>query len=334
MRKLVTTRALGTLRKIGAFSLAADSPRRRDSLLILCYHGISLGDEHKWWPHMYLTPAQFRSRLECIRRTGASVLALDEALDRLQRGYLPLRSVVITFDDGFVDFAKHAVPILSEFGYPCTLYLTTHYCDRRLPIIGLALDYVLWKSRKGAAALPKLGIRQSLPLHTFEQRQLIVRHILAEMDDRGMTTLAKDELAREIAADLGVDYDEILRQRILQIMSPSEVREAVKAGIDIQLHTHRHRTPGNKDLFLQEIEDNRRRIIELTGKEPVHFCYPSGQYEPQFFGWLAECGVKSATTCETGLAKRSSPAMKLPRVLDDSGMNLLRFESVLSGLFV
>jgi len=334
VRRALTANALRTLRSIGAFSYAADSPRRRNSLLILCYHGIALQDEHLCWPHLFITAKQFRERLRSLQQQGASVLPLEEALARLQSGSLPPRSVVLTFDDGFCDYLEHAVPVLAEFNFPCTLYLTTHYCDHRLPIINLVLDYVIWKSGNTSVSLPRYGLKQNLPSTSFEQRQAIVKYLLNYAQRRGMDTSSKDELAREVAEDLGVNYGKIIEQRILQILSPDEVRQTAKAGTDIQLHTHRHRVPKNQVLFTREIEDNRRRIIDLTGKTPEHFCYPSGVYSPEFFEWLRTCGVKSATTCESGLAFRNSAPMRLPRVLDDSGMNALRFESVVSGLFV
>jgi peptidoglycan/xylan/chitin deacetylase (PgdA/CDA1 family) len=333
-RKRLSTAALKAMRAAGGFTIAADSGRRRNSLLILCYHGISLADEHRWLPSLYITPQQFRERLRLLYRSGASVLPLDEALARLRLGSLPPRSVALTFDDGFVDYRQHAVPTLREFNFPCTLYLTTHYCDYRLPIINLALDYVLWKSRKSTASFPKFGIPERLPLISFDERQVIVWRLLKYAEECKMDTVGKDELARELADDLGVDYEAILNQRLLQLMTPEEVTETAKAGIDVQLHTHRHRVPRDRALFRREIEDNRRRIIDLTGKTPVHFCYPSGEYYPEFFGWLEQSGVQSATTCDMALAHRDSASMQMPRMLDDSGMDLLRFESVVAGLFV
>jgi peptidoglycan/xylan/chitin deacetylase (PgdA/CDA1 family) len=98
------------------------------------------------------------------------------------------------------------------------------------------------------------------------------------------------------------------------------------------LHTHRHRTPANRDLFLREIRDNARRIHELTGRTPEHFCYPSGVTSPQFLPWLRECGVRSATTCSQALAKASDEPLMLPRFLDASGVDDLDFESWLSGI--
>ncbi len=85
---------------------------------------------------------------------------------------------------------------------------------------------------------------------------------------------------------LSIDYDEILRSRLLQILNPAEVEAVKRAGIDVELHTHRHRTPRDQRLFVKEVEDNRRRIIDLTGKNPLHFCYPERGLFGRIF-WMA-----------------------------------------------
>ena len=121
---------------------------------------------------------------------------------------------------------------------------------------------------------------------------------------------------------------------MFQILSPDEVRTVSNAGIAIELHTHRHRTPRNRDLFLKEIKDNRNQIQEMTGQDAVHFCYPSGVHEPEFEPWLREAGVRTATTCDTGLAVPESEWMRLPRVLDVNGMLPVRFETIIAGFLV
>src|ERR1019366_7971111 len=121
MNRTLKKAVLHTLRSTGIFSVAT-RVRRRKTLVILCYHGISLRDEHEWEGGLYIPPARFRQALEWLREWNANVLPLAEGLNRLHVGSLPPRSVVITFDDGFYDFYRHAWPLLSEFGFPCTLY--------------------------------------------------------------------------------------------------------------------------------------------------------------------------------------------------------------------
>jgi len=323
---------LSVLRDAGAFSVIANSKRRQNKLLILCYHGIALRDEHEWLGQLYITPDRFHQRLETLKSYGANVVPLNEGIERLRTHSLPPRSVVITFDDGFHDFHHHAVPILLSFGYPCTLYLTTHYCEYRVPIFNLIVSYMLWKSGHSDFNFPAIGIENPMPVRGYRERARAVQAIMHWTNTRRMTTLAKDQVARELAARLRIDYDDLVRNRLLQIMSSSEVNAIAKSGVQVQLHTHRHRTPRDRDLFEREIRDNRERILEYTGSEPFHFCYPSGDYAYEFLPWLRDLGVRSATTCEPGLAKRASEPLLLPRFLDATSVSDIDFESWLCGV--
>src|SRR6267378_4398499 len=84
-------------------------------------------------------------RLELLARNNCSVLPLREAVDRLARNDLPPRSVAITFDDGFYDFAVRAHPVVQEFGVPVTVYQTSYYSTFNRPIFDVACSYILWK---------------------------------------------------------------------------------------------------------------------------------------------------------------------------------------------
>lgn len=323
-----------TLRSAGVYSMAAHSARRKNRLLILCYHGISLSDEHDWLGFLFVSPERFRQRLTCLRDMQANVLSLSEGLARLQNGTLPDRSVVLTFDDGFYDFRRHAVPMLNEFGFPCTLYLTTYYSGLPFPIINLALDYLMFKCGRESVDVPQPdGSSRIMPLTTWMDRQQAKLAYIAYFNAKGLSTVEKNEFARSLAGGFGIDYDAVLKSRYGQVMTPDEAAEAARAGIDIQLHTHRHRTPIDRELFLRELRDNARRIREISGKEPRHFCYPSGHNDQAFLPWLREFGVTSATTCDRGFASPSSDPLLLPRVLDDSNMDPVEFEGIVSGLF-
>jgi peptidoglycan/xylan/chitin deacetylase (PgdA/CDA1 family) len=323
---------LATLRSTGVFSLLANSHRRNSRLLILCYHGVSLRDEHEWSPDLYVTPDLLRRRFQLLKDYAANVLPLGEALDRLQTGALPPRSVVLTFDDGFYDFRVHALPALQGFGFPCTLYLTTHYCYRRLPIFRLIVRYLLWKSRKERVDLTGFGPLGPVSVGTEPERLNVASTMLEWVISAGMSTAAQDEVARRLAQLLRLDYDDLLRARVLQILSPEEVTGISRAGVEVELHTHRHRTPRNRDLFLREVRDNTASIMEFTGRRPAHFCYPSGDYASAFVPWLKELGVRSATTCELGLAAPGADPFRLPRVLDDNSIASIDLESYLCGL--
>ena len=55
--------ALQAFQRTGGFNLVADSDWRRQRLLILCYHGISLDDEHLWNGALNMPPDLLEQRL-------------------------------------------------------------------------------------------------------------------------------------------------------------------------------------------------------------------------------------------------------------------------------
>jgi peptidoglycan/xylan/chitin deacetylase (PgdA/CDA1 family) len=324
---------LDLLKGAGVFELVANSRWRRERLLILCYHGVSLEDEHLWRPFLYLSTTQLAKRLEALCNMRCSVLPLGEALNRLRVRDLPPRSVALTFDDGTYDFYKQAYPLLKQHGFPVTVYQTTYYSDHALPVFNLMCSYLLWKRReKQAIDARGLGLSGSMDVRTELGRHRVVRGLIDLSERENLNAGQKNEIARRLAEILEIDYSVLLQKRILQLMNEQELADIVANGVDVQLHTHRHRTPDEEQPFRREVVENRDRIRIVTGKEAAHFCYPSGVYQKQFFGWLEKENIASATTCDAGLATRNGNRYLIPRLVDTSGRTQLEFDSWVSGV--
>ncbi len=322
------------LRRSGLFRVAAASRWRTERLLILCYHGVSLADEHEWNNELYVPPALFRQRLEALKRARSSVLPLGDALERLSAGTLPPRSVAITFDDGTYDFYARAFPLLREFGFPATVYLTTYYCHFQRPVFDTGCRYVLWRSGQRevdfTGLVPGIG---RMPVATFDEGKRAMVAVRERAEAEHLSGAQKDDLLRAIAARAGVNYEALFGKRLLYLMAPDEVREVAAAGIDVQLHTHRHRTPDDCGAFMKEIDDNRASIESILGSGTrAHFCYPSGVYRPPFLGWLRQAGVRSATTTDFGIASAADEMLLLPRLVDTGNITPLHFEAWLTGV--
>ncbi len=324
---------LGCLKAFGVFTLLKQSKWRQERLLILAYHGLSIDDEHEWDPELFMPPDVFRERMRLLKDLGYTVLPLDEAVQRLHSNNLPKNAVALTFDDGFYDFYKHAHPILKEFNFPATLYLTTFYSHYNRPIFDEVCSYLLWKGRSLTLNLKELTGRDAkLALSNPAEREKAEDEILEFARHQELSAEEKDALAAKLAGLVEVDYDDLCRRRILNLLTPDETRKLAAEGIDIELHTHRHRTPRDRQLFAREIEDNRNSIRAVTGSIARHFCYPSGDYDRTFLPWLSELGVTSATTCEVSLATPSSQPLLLPRLVDTCLHTPIEFEGWLTGV--
>ncbi len=88
---------------------------------VLMYHSISDAPGPTSIP-----PAVFRGQMDTLAACGYGAVPLSDLADWLGGAReLPPRSAVITFDDGFADFAEHAAPVLRARGWTATVFLPT-----------------------------------------------------------------------------------------------------------------------------------------------------------------------------------------------------------------
>ena len=332
-----TLRALvvGAAEDLGVNRWMLSTRWRAQRLLILCYHGFALRDEHRWDPALYLSADTLRRRLEYLRSQRVNLLPLGDALTRLRTGTLPERSVAVTVDDGFYDFLARGYPLFQEFACPVTLYVSTYYVEHRWPVFNVMAGYLLWiAATRGVGAIrdPLLN-GQPVPIDSDTRRLATTELLKTRAAEQGLSGGEKDAVLARLATSLGIDYAELVESRLLTLLRPDELRAIDRALVDVQLHTHRHRVPEDRALFRREIEDNRDALARLGSARNglIHFCYPSGVYRPAFLPWLRELGVESATTCEPGLASRDCDPLLLPRFIDTERITAAEFAAWTSG---
>jgi peptidoglycan/xylan/chitin deacetylase (PgdA/CDA1 family) len=315
---------------IGLFRLARRMTR--NGLRILCYHGFSMIDESRFSPRTFIEPGTFKKRMLFIRHKGFPVLSLEEALKAFDNGTLPPNAVVITIDDGFFSTYKLAWPILRELSMPAIVYVTTYYAIKQTPIFRLAVQYMFWKTTAQSLDTTGLGFSETgvIPVATMEQKRsallAAIRHGESQCNNE-----KREWLANLLGERLGVDYRAIVNSRIFNVMSPEEIIDLARGGIGIELHSHRHNLPLDHSGARREIEENRVILERLTGSSLIHFCYPSGFYRLEQLPWLAESGIFSAVTGESGLNYPHTPKLRLKRFVDGEDVSFIEFEGEVMG---
>jgi peptidoglycan/xylan/chitin deacetylase (PgdA/CDA1 family) len=318
--------------RLGVNAAIAQSRWRQERLLILCYHGVSILDEHLW-DELFVSPELLDRRLRWLRRHKYAILPLDEAVERLYAGELPPKAVALTFDDGLHDFSARAMPVLGAHSAPATVYVTTFYVAHRLPVFNPTVSYLMWKGAGREFSVPGMGQPLRAPAREDRDARNALRdRIIAHRDEAGVDVREQHAWLEQMASALRVDFTELMENRILQLMTPGELAGLDRSLVDLQLHTHRHRTPKDRDLFQRELDDNRQALAPFGDTDGLrHFCYPSGQYTAEQVQWLAENGVVSATTCDPGLATRASRPLLLPRLIDSELLTDAKFGAWASG---
>lgn len=331
MRSILKKTILYLAKYSGLFSIARQATK--SGLRILCYHGFEINDETGFRPQLFININKFSDRLDSIEKYGFPVLGLSEANKRLQRGDLPANALVITIDDGFYSVYKQAAGLLVQKKFPATVYVTTYFVQKETPIFRLVIQYMFWKSGVAELVLKDRfwAAEQVIDLSNEEKKALLIMDVI-EYGENSCNEMRREEISVELGELLDVDYSSIKSERLLSLMTAEELRNLAGYGLDIQLHTHRHCFPPDREGALREIQENRSALQEIAGIGKLeHFCYPSGIYSMEQWPWLRAAGVVTATTCEPGLNYPETPVMGLMRFLDGNNIARIEFEAELFG---
>jgi peptidoglycan/xylan/chitin deacetylase (PgdA/CDA1 family) len=309
----------------------------RDGLRIICYHGVAVADEYKYRSRHYIRKELFRHRIEYLQRKRYPILPLGEAVEALGVERLPPCATVITMDDGWEGVYSVALPIIKELGIPVTLYVPTYYIEHPMPVFSVTLAYLFWWTRARRVDLPR-GLGVFALDSQAEQAEAVAQEL-------GASLSAADRLKflKEMAEALDVSFKDIETQRLFRALDEQQLRLLADAGVDIQLHSHRHEWPlDDREKVECEIAENRAFLGRLVSHPLEHFCYPSGAYplpdgrllfasELNQGEWLAALGVKSATTIEPGLNYSDTPRFALRRLMDGHPVSDIEFEAEMTG---
>jgi peptidoglycan/xylan/chitin deacetylase (PgdA/CDA1 family) len=116
-------------KKTDAVTLVDDIKNKHNDkgIPVLMYHaiGYEAGNTAR------LPKENFKKQMKYLKNNGYVTLTLDEAYDFFAKNKpVPEKSVVLTFDDGYVDNYLEALPILKEFGFKATIFVITDAVDK------------------------------------------------------------------------------------------------------------------------------------------------------------------------------------------------------------
>lgn len=319
----------------GMFALFRRLTRNRPR--ILCYHGGTIGDEHRFNGKLFCPPAVLRQRLEWLKAKDFVPASLDQVATP---GMAPMGGIAlaITLDDGWYSSEACLLPLLAEYGHEPVLYLHTEMCETDAPVAGVALRFIIWKAPQASVELAGFGAELDGSYALDQPRE---RQRLSANGDRWFASMPRDATTVTAALErfgtaLGVAPATLdLNSRRFSYMRREELHRAAARGCKIELHGHTHH------YHLGEPERNRDNIeacaahIEAAGlPRPHHYCYPSGAYDGAAAPTLARIGVRTATTCLPGLVRPDDGDSRyfLPRFLDGGNVAMIEFEAEMSGV--
>lgn len=121
-------RFLGALVAITALLAGGAGAQPSTGVPVLMYHRIDpVVPADAVGRQLTLDPAVFEAQLAWLRAHHIRAVTMDELAGELARGAPPVRTVVLTFDDGYADAATVATPLLVKYGARATFYVSAGF---------------------------------------------------------------------------------------------------------------------------------------------------------------------------------------------------------------
>lgn len=105
----------------------------KDKVAVLCYHNIATAEEKSNFSDeadMIIDIENFEAQLKFLKQNNYKTLTLDEFY-KWKEGKLklPVKSVLITFDDGFLSNYYYAFPLLKKYNMNAAVFVVGEYAD-------------------------------------------------------------------------------------------------------------------------------------------------------------------------------------------------------------
>jgi peptidoglycan/xylan/chitin deacetylase (PgdA/CDA1 family) len=296
-----------------AFSRSVALLERVDSkqpnlLRVLMYHRVDEPDAHPaLCPRLAIPPKDFDQQMSYLA-SNYYVVSMPELLDACQTGaILPPRSVMVTFDDAYCDFAEHAWPIMKRYRLPVTLFVPTAFPDQP--------ERTFWWDRLHQA-ISSTTRRDSLntpigqlPLATAAQRHGAFTRLRAyvKMLPHGKAMALIDQICDELDASHPEHH----------VLGWEELRRLACEGVTLGAHTRTHPLMNRispEEARAEAVGSLRDLEREIGSILPI-FAYPSGGVNDETVRVLEHEGFALALTTVRGINDlRAADRLRLRRI--------------------
>lgn len=296
---------------------------KKNKVLSLYYHRVNVLERD--YNLLCVSPIKFRQQMLYLKNNYQIARFEDDW------NLLDTDAVVVTFDDGYLDNLKYAVPILEELEIPATIFLSTGGLDRMKEFWWDELEQILIV---GENFPPSLQLKDD-EFHckwntsTYEYRKncylglhyLMKNYICADKREEWLVQLWNWRGQKRR-----------VREKNLPL-SPDDCRKLVETRmISIGAHTVSHPSLANLDKKEQEweIKTSVEELSRILNQEITLFSYPFGNpgvdFDDDTIEICRKCGIQKAASTEYALWHSVTSPYRIPRkVVRD--WNISEFEN-------
>ncbi len=282
---------------------------RPNLLRVLTYHRVDYPEAH---PALYpglisATPEAFEEQIRYLAAHYRPVSTPELLEAGRNRTALPPRSVMVTFDDAYSDFAERAWPILKRCQIPVTLFVPTAFPDHPERAFWWdRLHQAMSETAHQAELATPVG---KLPLATPNQRAQAFRQLWEHV--KMLPHREAMDWVEQICNELGIS------QPIHHVLGWEALRQLSREGVTLGAHTRTH--PLMHRVSLEEARaeavGSLRDLEKEIGSALPIFAYPGGGHTAEMARMLEHEGFALAFTTVRGLNDfRTADCLRLSRL--------------------
>lgn len=298
---------------------------------VLMYHRVDEPEYDPW--QLAVSPAHFEQQLQVLRQHW-NPISLAELSQAIATRSVPDRSVVLTFDDGYIDNFEQAKPLLEKYNVPATFFIATQNCERQTLFWWDELQQIIFETE---TLPPELA----LPIGTEQVEYRLADEValtgaLRERQ-RGWIAFENEPTQRcavylELWSRLRLLPDQDQQRTLAQLrqwanrpsnqqpglvcMTPEHINQLISNPLfTVGAHTVTHPALSDHSAAQQreEIGSSQAYLEKLTGRPIQLFAYPYGKFSDETVAVADALGFAAAVTTHEGPITRFSQPLRLNR---------------------
>jgi len=274
---------------------------------------------HKIDEHSDTTPETFEEILQYLKNTQYKTLTAREIENGAK---VDRKSIMLTFDDGYLNNYEVVFPLLKKYQTKMTLFINTEYIlksesERNADTMHTHYPFLLWSEVKEMHDSGLVDIQLHTGKHYFHFVPSELKEIFSkeenlqdlknyqelygrEQDLEGMPVFRKRGATSQPGFVLDSTTLDALKGKIGATM---DIKQANRE-IDFSQYGHIESFEEYKTRVEQVITENQEPIEKYLGYPAKHFAWPWGHYTKDAVCVMESIGVKGLYTCIKGPNRR------------------------------
>jgi len=290
----------------------------RNRAVVLMYHRVLPVDANSFSSEgIVVTPKTFERQLDFLKE-HFTALSAEAFCNCLKQGKFPRRACLLTFDDGWFDNERYALPILERHRIPAVLFAATGYIGGNGAFWQEELTRLLFtasqSSARHASLLEQLGLGSLVSADAVEARRR-AREFVTRLKSGDPAEIVR--VRQLLVGILGLSDDQhdftgddrFLTWDALRRLAAGALFTVASHG-----HTHRPLTQLGRSGAAEDMLHSRQEFERQGLPSPWMCAYPNGDHDPDVTEAARSAGFHLGFTTVSGRVSVGDDPLRIKRM--------------------